>query len=592
MTTHAGSHGNALHPEDPRELGSYRLLGRLGRGGMGTVLLGQDAAGRRVAVKVINRELAGEAAFRERFRREVTAARQVRRFCTAPVLDAELDRDPLYVVTEFIEGPSLERAVAERGPLPGSDLEGLAVGVATALAAIHGAGIVHRDLKPANVLLSATGPRVIDFGIARALDAVDGPTRTGQFVGTPSYLPPELLRGEPVTPASDIFSWGCVIAYAGTGRAPFAGATLPEILYKVAHEEPRLDGLDPMLRGLVTAALDKDPRNRPTTGDLLARLVGQEQPDPARLAETVQAAWHGPAHLAAASVPPGGSPGGAHVVPGRPDEAARPSPNGGTHALPDGPGGIAHPSPGGSGEPTRADHVSPRTGRRRGPVLGGVAVLAAAALAAGAAAWFTLRPGDGAPKTSELPTMLLDDNFNDPQSGWDQGVFKDRYKDGYYTLPVDSVIDTSKASQTPVPAEKLPESIVAEVKVRVDSEGAQAEGGLYCGREDLWYELLLRRDGTARIRKVTKDRGLEIGTAGKATIDPKAFNRVTARCAQGEDRMTLTLWVNGKRMAEVTDHDRPPLPVDRIGLVAGRPSTKDPTLVARFDDYVLGGEGK
>ncbi|HLV75866.1 MAG TPA: protein kinase, partial [Vulgatibacteraceae bacterium] len=150
-----------LEQDEPRVLGQYRLLGRLGRGGMGTVYLAAEPDGRRVAVKVVNRELAGEPAFLARFRREVTAARRVHRFCTAPVLDAELDQDPPYIVTEYIDGPSLEKAVESRGPLPGSDLEGLAVGVATALAAIHGAGIVHRDLKPANVLLSSTGPRVI-----------------------------------------------------------------------------------------------------------------------------------------------------------------------------------------------------------------------------------------------------------------------------------------------------------------------------------------------------------------------------------------------------------------------------------------------
>ncbi|WP_344952766.1 serine/threonine-protein kinase, partial [Actinomadura miaoliensis] len=338
MTTHAGENADSLQPDDPRELGPYRLLARLGRGGMGTVFLGEDSSasgpGRHVAVKVINRELASETAFRERFRREVTAARQVRRFCTAPVLDAELDRDPLYVVTEYIDGPSLERAVAERGPLPGSDLEGLAVGVATALAAIHGAGIVHRDLKPANVLLSATGPRVIDFGIARALDAAEGPTRTGQFVGTPNYLAPELLRGEPVTAASDVFSWGCVVAFAGTGRAPFAGNTVPEIFYRVAHEAPRLDGLDPALRELVTATLDKDPNNRPSVGELLGRLVGHAQPDPARLAETVQASWHagpGPDPATASPARPGGedtredAPSQPHASPQRPPPPAPPA---------------------------------------------------------------------------------------------------------------------------------------------------------------------------------------------------------------------------------------------------------------------------
>ncbi|WUI01610.1 DUF4389 domain-containing protein [Spirillospora sp. NBC_00431] len=290
MTAYAAE---PLEQDEPRVLGPYRLLGRLGRGGMGTVYLAAEPDGRRVAVKVVNRELAGEPAFLARFRREVTAARRVHRFCTAPVLDAGLDQDPPYIVTEYIDGPSLEKAVGGKGPLPGSDLEGVAVGVATALAAIHGAGIVHRDLKPANVLLSSTGPRVIDFGIARALDAPDGPTRTGQFVGTPAYIAPEVLRGEPVEQASDVFSWGCVVAYAGTGRPPFQGKTVAETFQRIGHDEPDLDGLDPRLRDVVAAALGKDPRGRPTARQLLTRLVGQESPEHA--AETISTTWTGPA---------------------------------------------------------------------------------------------------------------------------------------------------------------------------------------------------------------------------------------------------------------------------------------------------------
>ncbi|MDL4777477.1 MULTISPECIES: DUF4389 domain-containing protein [Thermomonosporaceae] len=291
MTTPAAG---PLHQDEPRVLGPYRLLGRLGRGGMGTVYLAAEPTGRRVAVKVVNRELAGETAFLDRFRREVTAARQVHRFCTAPLIDADLDADPPYIVTEYIDGPSLEQTVAERGPLPGSDLEGLAVGVATALAAIHGAGIVHRDLKPANVLLSPTGPRVIDFGIARALDAADGPTRTGQFIGTPAYIAPEILHGEPVCQASDVFSWGCVVAYAGTGRPPFQGGTVAEVFKRISGDPPVLDGLDPGLRALVALTLGKDPRNRPTAQGLLARLLGQEKADPERAAARVTATWHRP----------------------------------------------------------------------------------------------------------------------------------------------------------------------------------------------------------------------------------------------------------------------------------------------------------
>ncbi|MGP4024210.1 DUF4389 domain-containing protein [Actinomadura sp. 3N407] len=339
MTTTAAG---PLEQDEPRVLGPYRLLGRLGRGGMGTVYLGAEPDGRRVAVKVVNRELAGEPDFLDRFRREVTAARRVHRFCTAPVLDAELDQDPPYIVTEYIDGPSLEKAVRDKGPLPGSDLEGLAVGVATALAAIHGAGIVHRDLKPANVLLSSTGPRVIDFGIARALDAPGGPTRTGQFVGTPSYIAPEVLRGEPVEQASDVFSWGCVVAYAGTGRPPFQGRTVAETFQRIGSEEPDLTGLDPRLREIAAAALGKDPRGRPTARQLLTRLVGQEKADPERAAETISAAWR------------------------RPDPAPDPGPEGVSGAGPEGVSGAGPEGVSGAG-PEGVSGAGPEATSAAGP---------------------------------------------------------------------------------------------------------------------------------------------------------------------------------------------------------------------------------
>jgi serine/threonine protein kinase len=245
---------------------------------MGTVYLGVDEQGRRVAVKVINRELSGTPDFQERFRREVEAARRVRRFCTAPILDAALGDPPWYVVTEYVDGPTLQEVVDGSGPLPGSDLEGLAVGIATALSAIHDAGLVHRDLKPSNVLLSPFGPRVIDFGIARALDEQTAMTRTGQIVGTPAYLAPELVTGGSVTPAADVFSWACVIAFAGTGRGPFEGRTVPEILHRVAYEPPRLDGLDPTVLPVVQRALAKDPDQRPIVPELLDGLAGRRAP--------------------------------------------------------------------------------------------------------------------------------------------------------------------------------------------------------------------------------------------------------------------------------------------------------------------------
>ncbi|WP_396453759.1 serine/threonine-protein kinase [Actinomadura sp.] len=561
MTTHAGENGEALRPEDPAELGPYRLIGRLGRGGMGTVYLGEDAAGRRVAVKVINRELAGEAAFRERFRREVTAARQVRRFCTAPVMDAELDRDPLYVVTEYIEGPSLESAVAERGPLPGSDLEGIAVGVATALAAIHGAGIVHRDLKPANVLLSSTGPRVIDFGIARALDAADGPTRTGQFVGTPNYLPPELLRGEQVSPASDVFSWGCVVAYAGTGTAPFAGSTVPEIFYRVVHEEPKLDGLDPGLRDVVAAALDKDPRRRPSVQEVLGRLVGNGTTDPATLAETVQAGWHG--------VPAGAAGGPA------------------AHAAAAAPTVLQH-----GADTTRRDArpgSRPGGGLPRRPLLIGGAAAAAVVLLAVAA--FTLLRSDGPP--DDLATAFSD-AFSNPDSGW--GDIYDKtygYADGKYRMQTSGTIGGVTRWVPKDKAEDFPDPMLATVTVSVEQGPADAKFGLICrGNEDAkkQYVFLVRNDGKgAVLRKINGD----LGTKDLATpdsvpgFDSKGPNKVQIACeGQEEDgpKVRLRLWVNGEKVIDETDTDQP-IANGWVGIQIERGGNAAQQIVADFDDF-------
>ncbi|MBO0819932.1 MAG: protein kinase [Nocardiopsaceae bacterium] len=261
-------------------IGGFRVIRQLGRGGMGTVWLAEDGRGQRVALKVINAELSREPEFRARFRREVEAARRVRRFCTAPVLDAGLEGDPLWVATAYIDGPTVADAVSANGPLRGADLDALAVGIATALTAIHEARLVHRDLKPANVLLSPVGPRVIDFGIARALDAAGRLTLTGMAIGTPGYIAPELLVGGEPLPAADVFSWGAVVAYAGTGRHAFAGATITEINQRVQRAEPDLAGLDPQLGGLVARALAKDPAARPTVPQLLGELTGSATPQP------------------------------------------------------------------------------------------------------------------------------------------------------------------------------------------------------------------------------------------------------------------------------------------------------------------------
>ncbi|GII54571.1 hypothetical protein Pth03_29600 [Planotetraspora thailandica] len=275
-----------------RMIGPYVPVRRLGEGGMGIVYLAHDRAGRQVAVKVMRPELAAQEEFRGRFRKEAEAAKRVARFCTAPLLDAGLDGEQAYLVTEYVEGPDLSSVVEAQGPMGGSNLDALAVGVATALSAIHRAGVVHRDLKPSNILLAPVGPRVIDFGIAQLADTLA--ERTGAVIGTPSYMAPERARGETVTAAADVFAWGCVVAYAGTGRPPFGRGAAAEVLYRVTNHVPDLKGLDERLRPLVERALDKDPGRRPSSQELLDRLLGREEVAVEAATRIVSEAWTSP----------------------------------------------------------------------------------------------------------------------------------------------------------------------------------------------------------------------------------------------------------------------------------------------------------
>jgi serine/threonine protein kinase len=272
-TQRTGAQAPVLQPGDPRRVGGVRLLGRLGEGGMGIVFLGQDDAGRLVCVKLIRAEYARDANFRARFAAEAAAARRVARFCTAQVRGAGTDGDLAYLVTDYIEGPTLTAAVKQDGPMRGSTLDSLAIGIAAALNGIHAAGVVHRDLKPSNVLLSRVGPKVIDFGIARALDALENLTESGHVVGTPAYMAPEQFRGAATT-ATDVFSWGAVVTFAATGRPPFGSGAPLELMHRVVSDPPDLGALERPLRDLAAQALDKDPDRRPTARALLLALVG------------------------------------------------------------------------------------------------------------------------------------------------------------------------------------------------------------------------------------------------------------------------------------------------------------------------------
>ncbi|MEV4898246.1 serine/threonine-protein kinase, partial [Nonomuraea sp. NPDC055795] len=270
---------------EPLRLGDYWLAGRLGAGGQGVVYEAYDEAANRVAVKVLHAYLSGDSALRRRFLREVRAAQRVASFCTARIIDHDLTGERPYLVTEFVAGPSLRRAA----PFTGDALHRLALGVATALAAIHHAGVVHRDLKPENVLLGPDGPRVIDFGIARAAGL--SMTSTGELTGTPMYMAPEVFSGGRAEPAADVFAWGALVYFAATGRDAFTAPTTVAVINRLLNDEPDLAPVPAPLRPHVAAALAKDPELRPSAHDLLTALLGASMAEEPLMASAAREAF-------------------------------------------------------------------------------------------------------------------------------------------------------------------------------------------------------------------------------------------------------------------------------------------------------------
>jgi WD40 repeat protein len=264
-----------LQGGDPLQIGPYRLVRRLGAGGMGKVFLARSAGGRLVAVKVIREELAGDAEFRARFRREVAGAQMVSGLFTAPVVDADLDGPVPWLATAYVNGPSLADAVSAHGPLPAPSVLALAAALAEGLSAIHAVGVVHRDLKPSNVLLAADGPRIIDFGIARTAEAT-ALTQSGTVMGSPGFMSPEQAQGREVGPPSDVFNLGAVLTFAATGHGPFGRGSTAALIYRIVHGAPNLEKVPGEVRGVVEQCLAKDAGQRPTPGDLLAELGGAD----------------------------------------------------------------------------------------------------------------------------------------------------------------------------------------------------------------------------------------------------------------------------------------------------------------------------
>jgi serine/threonine protein kinase len=387
-----------LQPGDPRRLGSYEIVERLGEGGQGVVYAGVDASGNRAAIKLLRADLSGDAAARNRFVREAQAAKQVARFCTAQVLEADVAGDQPYIASEYVPGPSLYTQVTETGPITGAALDRLAIGTATALVAIHQAGIVHRDFKPHNVIMAPDGPRVIDFGIARALDT--GQTNATKAIGTPSYMAPEQVAGATLTEAVDVWAWATTMVFAATGHPPFGDDTVVAVINRVMNEPPYLEGVPADLRRLVAACLVKEPERRPTAQQLMMALIGsgpggagQTRMDDPGQATTMLAEGSTLAAGAGAAAAFGAHQGGPHGA-----QTQRVSPASYTGTLPP----VQQPPYRGGGRHTGYDDFEPER-RSKWPIFAGIAAIAVLALVVGL--FMANRGNNDSPNPGSSPTV-------------------------------------------------------------------------------------------------------------------------------------------------------------------------------------------
>ncbi|MEV1245447.1 serine/threonine-protein kinase [Nonomuraea sp. NPDC049750] len=367
----------ALGFKEPERIGDHRISAVLGEGGQGTVYLGQSPGQAPVAIKVLHSRLAADPEIRRRFLREAEVAASVAAFCTARVIGTGMVDERPYIISEYVPGPSLDALVKNDGPRTGSGLERLAVSTLTALASIHRAGIVHRDFKPGNVILGPEGPVVIDFGIARALDHM---TSNTQLTGTPAYMSPEQLSDQPLTPASDMFSWAGTMVFAATGRLAFPGQAVPAVLHGIMSGRPDVAGVPAPLRPLVIACLAKDPSARPDAARLLSDLTGENAGPPARGRHSAAPA-NGHTLVEPAAVGPAAQAG--------PMGAVQAGPMGGAAFRSVGGGRERGPASLSSGDPERgatspsgAVHPGSSRKRPRGAVIAVAAVLTAAAVTA------------------------------------------------------------------------------------------------------------------------------------------------------------------------------------------------------------------
>ncbi|MEL7975190.1 protein kinase [Isoptericola sp. F-RaC21] len=435
-----------LTADDPRELGGHRILGRIGRGGMGMVYLATMRSGRRLAIKVIRAEYAEDAEFRARFEREITAALRVRGPFLAALIDADLESATPWLATEYVPGPTLAHRVAQRGPLPPAEVHALVGHVAEALHAVHRAGLVHRDIKPDNVLLGPDGPCVIDLGIAQAADATVL-TRAGSPLGTPVFMAPEQARGDDVSAATDVWALGGVAYFAATGNRPF-GQGRPDLMYyRVVHEDPQLEGCPEELLPFVRACLDKDPAARPGVRAILDAQPELPGPPTSPAATDATGAGAAIAEPDAPAVPVGLAGPVTPAEPAAPVEVVAPESPAPEPAVSDVP--LAAPAPlddewssaadtyvpGAATPPTPEDPPAAAPARRRGLVIAVVVAVVLAGAATGAA---LLLRDDDAPTSPQSPGTAAGTAIDPCLVGrWEQTSMSDTWNQPELGEPVD-----------------------------------------------------------------------------------------------------------------------------------------------------------